>query len=77
MKEEILILIVFQLVCRITFGKRRGTGNNISVKCFNNLYCGSKLKIAGIERDLQRFAVNDKLDIAAFILFGDVELTEK
>ncbi len=36
-----------------------------------------KLKIAGIERDLQRFAVNDKLDIAAFILFGDVELTEK
>ena len=36
-----------------------------------------KLKIAGIERDLQRFAVNDKLDIAAFILFGDVELNEK
>lgn len=36
-----------------------------------------KLKIAGIERDLQKFAVSDKLDIAAFILFGDVELTEK
>ncbi len=36
-----------------------------------------KLKIAGIERELQRFPVSDKLDIAAFILFGDVELTEK
>ena len=36
-----------------------------------------KLKIAGLERDLQKFAVSDSLDIAAFILFGDVELTEK
>ena len=36
-----------------------------------------KLKIAGIERDLQKFAVSESLDIAAFILFGDVELTEK
>jgi len=35
------------------------------------------LKIAGIERELQKFPVSDKLDIAAFILFGDVELTEK
>lgn len=34
------------------------------------------LKIAGVERQLKRFAVSDKLDIAAFILFGDVELTE-
>ncbi len=34
-----------------------------------------KMKIAGIERELKRFAVNDKLDIAAFILFGDVEIT--
>ena len=34
------------------------------------------LKIAGVERHLKRFAVSDKLDIAAFILFGDVELTE-
>lgn len=36
-----------------------------------------KITIAGIERDLPRFAVNEHLDIAAFILFGDVELTEK
>ena len=36
-----------------------------------------KITIAGIERELPRFAVNEKLDIAAFILFGDVELTEK
>ena len=35
------------------------------------------LKIAGIERELQKFPVSEKLDIAAFILFGDVELTEK
>lgn len=34
------------------------------------------LKIAGLERNLKKFPVNDKLDIAAFILFGDVELTE-
>lgn len=34
------------------------------------------LKIAGVERQLKRFAVSDNLDIAAFILFGDVELTE-
>ncbi len=34
-----------------------------------------KMKIAGIERELKRFAVNEKLDIAAFILFGDVEIT--
>lgn len=33
------------------------------------------LKIAGLERKLKRFAVSDKMDIAAFILFGDVELT--
>lgn len=34
------------------------------------------LKIAGLERQLKRFPVSDKLDIAAFILFGDVELTQ-
>lgn len=34
-----------------------------------------KLKIAGLERDLEKFPVSDKLDIAAFIIFGDVELT--
>ena len=36
-----------------------------------------KLKVAGIERDLQLFKINDELQIAAFILFGDVELTVK
>ncbi len=34
-----------------------------------------KMTIAGIERELTKFPVNDKLDIAAFILFGDVEVT--
>lgn len=35
------------------------------------------LKIAGLERKLEKFPVNDSLDIAAFIIFGDVELTVK
>ena len=34
-----------------------------------------KMKIAGLERELEKFSVSDKLDIAAFIIFGDVELT--
>lgn len=34
------------------------------------------LKIAGLKRKLKMFSVSDSLDIAAFILFGDVELTE-
>ena len=33
------------------------------------------MKIAGIQRNLKRFPVNEKLDIAAFILFGDTEIT--
>lgn len=36
-----------------------------------------KLKVAGLERELERFPVNENLDIAAFIMFGDVEMTEK
>ncbi len=35
------------------------------------------LKIAELERQLEMFPVSDKLDIAAFIIFGDVELTIK
>ena len=35
-----------------------------------------ELHIAGLTRKLQKFSVSDSLDIAAFILFGDVELTE-
>lgn len=34
-----------------------------------------KLRVAGLERDLPRCPVNKKLDIAAFIMFSDVELT--
>lgn len=36
-----------------------------------------RIKIAGLERELERFPVSDKLDIAAFIMFGDVEMTER
>ena len=34
-----------------------------------------KIKIAGLQRELEKFSVNDNLDIAAFIFFGDVEVT--
>ena len=33
------------------------------------------LTVAGVTRDLPLCPVNDKLDIAAFIMFGDVDLT--
>ena len=36
-----------------------------------------KLKVAGIERELPLCPISDSLNIAAFVLFGDVELTEK
>ncbi len=34
-----------------------------------------RIEIAGLERDLQLCRLNDELNIAAFIMFGDVELT--
>ena len=36
-----------------------------------------KMNIAGCERELPLCEVNAHLDIAAFIMFGDVEVTEK
>jgi len=36
-----------------------------------------KLNVAGLERDLTLCPLNDELYIAGFIMFGDVELTEK
>lgn len=35
------------------------------------------LNVAGISRDLPLCPISDSLNIAAFVLFGDVELTEK
>lgn len=35
-----------------------------------------KMTIAGIERELPLCPVSDALDIAAFVMFGDVEITE-
>ena len=35
-----------------------------------------KINIAGCDRELMLCPVNDKLDIAAFIMFGDVEITK-
>ena len=34
-----------------------------------------ELKIAGLTRMLERLPISDKIDIAAFIIFGDVELS--
>lgn len=34
-----------------------------------------EIEIAGLKRKLERFAVSDQVDIAAFIIFGDVEMT--
>lgn len=34
------------------------------------------MEIAGVKRDLPLFAVNENLYIAAFIMFGDVEITK-
>ena len=34
-----------------------------------------EMKIAGLDRKLKKCAVSDTLDIAAFIMFGDVEVT--
>lgn len=36
-----------------------------------------KMKVAGVERDLPLCPIGENLYIGAFILFGDVELTEK
>ena len=36
-----------------------------------------EMTVAGLNRKLPLFKVNDSITIAAFILFGDVELTEK
>ena len=36
-----------------------------------------KMKIAGLERELPICPLNDKVSIAGFIVFGDVELTVK
>ena len=36
-----------------------------------------EMKIAGLTRKLEKFPINEKIDIAAFIIFGDVELTIK
>lgn len=34
------------------------------------------LQVAGLTRQLKRCRISEKLEIAAFILFSDVELTE-
>ena len=36
-----------------------------------------RIKVAGVERDLPLCPINEELNIGAFVLFGDVELTCK
>jgi adenine phosphoribosyltransferase len=47
------------------------------VKRNGDLIMVYNLKVAGIERDLPLCPISDELYIGAFVLFGDVELTEK
>ncbi|MED9968632.1 MAG: phosphoribosyltransferase family protein [Ruminococcus sp.] len=35
------------------------------------------INIAGVERDLKLYPVDENISIAAFIMFGDIEVTEK
>ena len=46
-------------------------------KHIKNRFETFKITIAGVERDLILFPVDEKTEIAAFIMFGDVEVTEK
>lgn len=36
-----------------------------------------RMKVAGVERDLKLCPIGENLNIGAFILFGDIELTER
>ena len=40
-------------------------------------YMVYRMKVAGVERDLKLCPIGENLNIGAFILFGDVELTER
>ena len=40
-------------------------------------FASFKITVAGVERDLIKYPVDDKVEIAAFNMFGDVEITEK
>ena len=46
-------------------------------KHIKNRFETFKITIAGVERDLILFPVDEKTEIAAFLRFGDVEVTEK
>lgn len=58
--------------------KAADKATNISTeKDLNQMNDFYEITIVGCKRQLKKYAVNDKIDIAAFILFGDVEITEK
>lgn len=50
--------------------------NRIGVSQMENIKT-YKMTVAGVERDLPVCPINDELEIAAFVIFGDVELTCK
>ena len=47
------------------------------IKTYGGYTMVYRLKVAGIERDLPLCPIGENLNIGAFVLFGDVELTEK
>ena len=57
--------------------EKAAVNSDATEKDMNEMNDYYEITIAGCKRQLKKFAVNDKLDIAAFILFGDVEVTEK
>ena len=62
------------------FKKKKDTAAAAAIpseKDMNQMNDFYEITIAGCTRQLKKFPVNDKVDIAAFILFGDVEITEK
>ena len=50
---------------------------DICRKARKEFYMFYRIKVAGLERDLPLCPISDTLNIGAFILFGDVELTER
>ena len=51
--------------------------NILSLQRRNGVFMFYKMNVAGVERDLPLCPINEELYIGAFVLFGDVELTER
>ena len=59
----------------VVFNELMDKVKNISYERSEPIVETYKMTIAGLERELPICTVNEKLDIAAFVIFGDAELT--